>query len=289
MLRPRRHKRRDAKRTPRLKGMTLAKMIPNMITVAATCAGLTGVRYAMDGRWEFAAGAIIVAAILDGLDGRFARMLKAQSDFGAQMDSLSDFVAFGVSPALIAWFWGLHELGGFGWAAGLFFAVCCMLRLARFNSRLDKLPPYAYNYFQGVPAPMGAALGLLPMIVSFETGPVMLLHHPAAVAVWMVLMALLMVSEAPTYSFKKWKLAPRYMLPFMAGVALVLAGLAGAPWLTLSIACAAYLLLIPFSVRSFAKLKAEARRLAEFEEAEEAAAAENTAGGGRVQSLHLNR
>lgn len=293
MLRSRRHKRRDAKRTPRLKGMTLTKMIPNMITVAATCAGLTGVRYAIDGRWEFAAGAIIVAAILDGLDGRMARMLKAQSDFGAQMDSLSDFVSFGVSPALIAWFWALNELGGFGWVAGLFFAVCCGLRLARFNSRLDTLPPYAYNYFQGVPAPMGAALGLLPMIVSFETG-ILPVHHPAAVAVWMILMALLMVSEAPTFSFKKWKLAPRFMLPFMAGVALVLAGIAGAPWLTLSIACGLYLLTIPFSVRSFSKLRAEAARLAEFEEAEGAPGGGDTTAGaddpsGRVRSLRPSR
>ncbi len=281
MLRPRRHKRRDSRRTPRLKGMTLTKMIPNMITVAATCAGLTGVRFAIDGRWEFAVGAIIVAAILDALDGRMARLLKAQSDFGAQMDSLSDFVAFGVAPALIAWFWALNELGGFGWVAGLFFAVCCGLRLARFNSRIDKLPPYAYNYFQGVPAPMGAALGLLPMIVSFETGPILLLH-PAAVAVWMIAMALLMVSEAPTFSFKKWKLAPRYMLPFMAGVGLVLAGLAGAPWLTLSIACVLYLASIPLSLRSFARLKAEAARLAEFDEGEDG----GDEGAAEVRTLH---
>jgi CDP-diacylglycerol--serine O-phosphatidyltransferase len=278
MLGPRRHKRRDAKRTPRLKGMTLAKMIPNMITVAATCAGLTGVRFAIDGRWEFAAGAIIIAAILDGLDGRMARMLNAQSDFGAQLDSLSDFVAFGVAPAFIIWFWALNELGGVGWAAGLFFAVCCGLRLARFNSRIDKLPAYAYNYFQGVPAPMGAVLALLPMILSFEVGDISLLH-PAVISVWMVGMALLMVSEAPTFSFKKWKLEARYMLPFMAAVALVLAGIAGAPWMTLTIASVVYLVLIPFSVRSYAKLKAEAKRLAEFEEAAESEDAE------RVQAL----
>lgn len=298
MLRARRHKRRDAARTPRLKGMTLTKMIPNMITLAATCAGLTGVRFAIDGRWEFAVGAIIVAAILDALDGRMARMLKAQSDFGAQMDSLSDFVAFGVAPALIAWFWMLNGLGGFGWAACLFFAVCCGLRLARFNSRLDTLPPYAYNYFQGVPAPMGAAIGLLPMILSFETGPVALIN-PVVVAAWMIGTALLMVSELPTFSFKKWKLAPRYMLPFMAAVGLVLAGLAGAPWMTLSIALGVYLLTMPLSVRSFTKLRAEAERLAEFEEetegglkppkrADEAEADESEAqpDDGRVHTLH---
>lgn len=265
MLRTRRHKRRDARRTPRLKGLTLTRMVPNMITVAATCAGLTGVRYAIDGHWEFAVGAILVAALLDALDGRMARLLNAATDFGAEMDSLSDFVSFGVAPALIAWFWGLHELGGTGWAAGLFFAVCCGLRLARFNSRLDTLPAYAYNYFQGVPAPMGATLGLLPVIVSFETGALPVLTPPV-LAGWMAAVALLMVSEVPTFSFKKWKLAPRHVLPFMAGVGLVLAGIAGAPWLTLSLACLAYIASIPFSVRSFNKLRAEAGRLAEYDE-----------------------
>lgn len=288
MLRPRRHKRRDAKRTPRLKGLTLTKMIPSMITVAATCAGLTGVRYAMDGRWEFAVGAILVAALFDALDGRMARMLKASSDFGAQLDSLSDFVAFGVAPALIAWFWILDGLGGFGWAAGLFFTVCCGLRLARFNSRIDSLPPYAYNYFQGVPAPMGAVIGLLPMIVSFVTGPIALINS-VTMAVWMIATALLMVSEVPTYSFKKWKLAPRYMLPFMAAVGLVLAGLAGAPWLTLSLACAAYIVSIPLSVRTFGKLKAEAERLAEFDdeggEGEEGGTGQEAGEDARVQAL----
>jgi len=141
------------RKIPRLKGMTVARLIPNMITVASTCAGLTGIRYALEARWEFAVAAILVAALLDALDGRMARLLRATSDFGAQLDSLSDFVAFGVSPALIVWLWSLSTLGGPGWGIALFFAVCCGLRLARFNSRLDTLPPYAYNYFQGVPAP----------------------------------------------------------------------------------------------------------------------------------------
>ena len=290
MLRPRRHKRRDARRTPRFKGLTLTRMLPNMITVAATCAGLSGIRFAIDERWEFAVGAILVAAILDALDGRMARLLNASSDFGAQLDSLSDFVSFGVAPALIAWFWSLNALGGLGWAAGLFFAVCCGLRLARFNSRLDTLPAYAYNYFQGVPAPMGAALGLLPMILFFETGPLPILAPPA-VALWMCAIALLMVSEAPTFSFKKWKLAPRHVLPFMAAVGLVLAGIAGAPWLTLSVACIAYLTSIPLSLRSYARLRAEAERLSQFEDED---SPEPTGGAGqpaedaRVQPLHAS-
>ncbi len=248
------------RKIPRLKGMTVARLIPNMITVASTCAGLTGIRYALEARWEFAVAAILVAALLDALDGRMARLLRATSDFGAQLDSLSDFVAFGVSPALIVWLWSLSTLGGPGWGIALFFAVCCGLRLARFNSRLDTLPPYAYNYFQGVPAPAGAAIGLLPLTVGFVLGdpgivPVW------AVGLWMILSALLMVSEVPTYSFKKFKLAPRWILPFMVGIGLLIAGLASAPWIVLTLVGIAYLSTIPLSLRSYAKLRREAERM----------------------------
>lgn len=250
---------RRRRRMPRLKGLSLTKLIPSMVTVAATCAGLTGVRYALEERWEFAVGAIVLAAILDALDGRMARLLKAASDFGAQLDSLSDIVAFGVAPALILYFWLLKDLSGFGWAIALFLAVCCGLRLARFNSRIDSLPPYAYNYFQGVPAPAGALLALFPMVIDFIFGagtvPVV------AVAAWTVAMALLMVCELPTFSFKKFKLPPGFILPFMALVAVAIAGLAGAPWETLAIVGVAYLITIPISVIRYAKLKAEAGEL----------------------------
>lgn len=265
MLKPR----RKSTRPPRLKGMTVARLIPNMITVASTCAGLTGVRYALEERWEFAVAAILVAAILDALDGRMARLLGATSDFGAQLDSLSDFVAFGVSPALIVWLWGLSALGGPGWGIALFFAVCGGLRLARFNSRLDKLPPYAYNYFQGIPAPAGAAIGLLPLALGFVLG------DPAAIpawaaGVWMVCIALLMVSEVPTYSFKKLKLAPAWILPFMVIVGVLIAGLASAPWETLSIVGVVYLSTIPLSFLSFNRLRREAEKLqSEIDEADE--------------------
>ncbi len=254
------NRRRKSGRPSRLKGTTIARLIPNMITVASTCAGLTGVRYALEARWEFAVAAILVAAILDALDGRMARLLRATSDFGAQLDSLSDFVAFGVSPALILWLWGLSELGGPGWGIALFFAVCCGLRLARFNSRLDKLPPYAYNYFQGIPAPAGAAIGLLPLTLGFVLGDAALIP-PWAAGLWMVGVALLMVSEVPTFSFKKFKLAPRWVLPFMVLVGIFAAGLASAPWETLTIVGAAYLGTIPVSLQSYARLRREADRL----------------------------
>ena len=263
MLRSRRRRRlRGTRRLPRLKGLTVGKLIPNLITVSAVCAGLTGIRFAVDGRWEHAVIAIIVAAILDALDGRMARILNASSEFGAQLDSLSDIVSFGVAPALVLYFWSLQTAGGIGWAVTLFFIVCCGLRLARFNSMLGKLPPYAYNYFTGVPAPAGALMSLVPIVIhlAFEVGVVM---EPAVVGTWSVIMASLMVSRLPTYSFKRFKVPQLYVLPFLVVVGLMLAGLAGRPWHVLTLFTAMYLMTFPFSYRSFRRLKAEADRLHE--------------------------
>lgn len=251
-------RRRRPRRTPRLKGQTFSKIVPNAITVAATCAGLSGIRFAIEGRWEFAAGAILIAAILDTLDGRMARLLKASSDFGAELDSLSDFVAFGVAPAMICYFWLLDALGGFGWGVALFFSVCMGLRLARFNSSLDKLPSYAYNYFQGVPAPAGAGLALLPLLLTFEIPELSQYIPPAFQAIWMIGVALLLVSNLPTYSFKKMKVPSHLMVPAMAGCALAVAFLVGRPWATMSVVLISYLVSFPFSLRSYSKLKAEA-------------------------------
>ena len=157
-------KRRRFRRVPRLKGQTFNRLVPNIITVGALSAGLTAIRFAFEGRWQFAVTAILVAAVLDALDGRMARLLKSASDFGAELDSLSDVIAFGVAPAIVVYLWVLSGVEGPGWIAVLFFTVCCALRLARFNTSIDKLPPYAYNYFTGVPAPAGAGLAILPMI-----------------------------------------------------------------------------------------------------------------------------
>lgn len=263
MLRSRRRRRlRGQRRIPRLKGLSVGKLIPNLITVSAVCAGLTGIRFAVEGRWEHAVTAIIVAAILDTLDGRMARILNASSEFGAQLDSLSDIVSFGVAPALVLYFWSLQAIGGIGWALTLFFIVCCGLRLARFNSMLGKLPPYAYNYFTGVPAPAGALISLVPIVIhlAFEVGVVM---EPVVVGTWSVIMASLMVSQLPTYSFKRSKVPQPYVLPFFVIVGLMLAGLAGRPWHVLSLVAIMYLLTFPFSYRSFRRLKAEAERLHE--------------------------
>ena len=253
-------KRKPRRGVPRFKGLNISKLIPNMITVSATCAGLTGVRFALQEKWEFAVVAIFVAAVLDALDGRMARLLNSASDFGAELDSLSDFVSFGVSPALILYFWSLSALGGIGWAVSLFLVICCCLRLARFNTNIGKLPPYAYNYFTGVPAPAGAMLALLPLMATFSFD-LDLMRHPVIVSVWTVIVALLMVSRLPTFSFKKIKIPTAAILPILIVAGLLVAGLAGAPWRTLTLIGLVYIVSFGYSAWTFRRLKAEAERM----------------------------
>jgi CDP-diacylglycerol--serine O-phosphatidyltransferase len=177
---------------------SLNRMIPNILTLLALCAGMTGIRLAIVGKYEAAVTAIIVAGILDGLDGRIARLLKGTSSFGAQLDSLSDFVSFGVAPAVMLYVWTMAQLQGFGWAVVLIFAVCCGLRLARFNTQIGAdLPPYAYNFFTGAPAPAGAGLVMLPMIASFEFGGTFF-RSPYLNTIVIAAVAALMVSRVPT-------------------------------------------------------------------------------------------
>src|SRR5260221_6827171 len=155
----------------RISGLSLNRMIPNILTLLALCAGMTAIRFAINGKFEAAVIAIIVAGVLDGLDGRVARLLKSTSPFGAQLDSLSDFICFGVAPATVVYLWTMESLGSIGWALSVFFAMCCALRLARFNTQLDvELPPYASYFFTGIPAPGGAGLALVPMYLAFEVG-----------------------------------------------------------------------------------------------------------------------
>lgn len=253
-------KRRNYRNEPRLKGQTFNKIIPHIITVSAMCVGLTAIRFGLDGKWEFAVIAIVIAGVLDALDGRMARLLNVSSEFGAILDSLSDFICFGVAPALVLFFWSLHELGGIGWGLVLFFPVCCSLRLARFNSMDGKLPPYAYNYFTGVPAPAGAGLSLLPMVLSFGFG-FNLAIYPLVPGVWIAIVSLLMVSQVPTYSFKAIKVPNRFVLPLLVIIGLLFAGFSGQPWSTLTVCMIAYMASFPLSVRSFTRLKMEAERL----------------------------
>ena len=236
------------RRRYRPRGLPVNSLIPNVLTVLALCAGMTSIRFALQERYELAVIAIVVAAVLDGLDGRVARLLKGATKFGAEMDSLSDFVCFGVAPALLAFLWSTHELGGFGWMASLAFGTCCALRLARFNTALDDpdRPAWAGKFFTGVAAPAGAGFAMLPLAVSFQLGDAV--RIPELMSIWLLVVALLMVSRIPTYSFKGLRVRREQVLPVLVVVGIVAAMLVSYPWFVLSTIGFAYLASIPFSV-----------------------------------------
>ncbi len=244
---------------PQRPRLSINTMIPNMLTMLALCSGLTAIRFAYEGRWEHAALAIAAAAVLDALDGRIARLLKGSSKFGAELDSLSDMICFGVSPGLVLYFWSLETIGRFGWVLVLLYAVACALRLARFNTAHDDPEPPEWEevFFIGIPAPMAAGLVLLPMVISFNIWEEFF-RRPEVVVMFMLLVSWLMVSRIPTYSFKKVKLKPSWILPTMLIVGLLAAGMLSAPWTTLSIMLLGYLGLIPFSIRSYRAMKKRA-------------------------------
>lgn len=244
------------RRPPRLRGQSINRLIPNILTLLALCSGLTGVRFALEGHFQHAVIAVVLAAVLDGLDGRIARLIGATSKFGAELDSLSDFVCFGVVPAIILYLWVMHDAGRIGWAAVLIYTVCAGLRLARFNTALDdgSRPAWTYNYFTGVPAPAGAGLALLPMIASFDSESGWT-RTPWLVGFWTVMVAALMVSRIPTFALKRLRIPPWMVLPVLLGVGIVAAGLAAEPWLTIQIIGVLYLLSIPLSVRATQRLR----------------------------------
>lgn len=238
----------------RLQGI---KLLPNVLTIVALCTGLTALRFGIDGRWTAAMILVLCAAFIDGMDGAVARLLKATSPFGAQLDSFSDFVSFGVAPATLLYLWNLHEAGAIGWVASLLLCVATALRLARFNvkssnSAMPEELPQKKMFFEGVPSPAGAILSLLPMILSFQMDTVEEGGFPPfIVGIWVLIIAGLMVSRVPTYSLKKVKITQKHMIPLLALVALLLAALASEPWLTLSLICVAYLLSIFRSMKKY--------------------------------------
>lgn len=238
------------------KGLPLRAVAPNAVTALALCSGLSGVRFAIGGQWELAVTMIMVAGVLDGIDGRIARLLHGESRFGAELDSLSDAISFGVAPALILYLWSLSLLPRFGWTAALIFAVFCALRLARFNAAIDEAqqPHKSAGFLTGVPAPAGAGLALLPMFLFFWTNEP-LLASPYLVAPWTALVALLMVSSIATFSWSSLKLRRSVRFEALAVVVLVGAALVSAPWHTLSAVAICYLVTIPFSLLSYAKIK----------------------------------
>jgi len=247
--------RRSRKRIPRLSGLSVNRMVPNSLTLLALCAGMTAMRFAMGGNFEAAVFSIIAAGIFDGLDGRMARLLKATSSFGAELDSLSDFVSFGVAPAAVLYLWTLSGLHGLGWAIALLFAVCCALRLARFNTEMSaELPSYAAPFFTGAPAPAGAGLVMVPMFLSFEWGD-WLFRSPFLNAVTVTGIALLMISKVPTVSLKRIRIPHHLVVPTLLGFGVATAFLTTEPWLTLTAVGIIYVSSIPLTIRSYYRLK----------------------------------
>jgi CDP-diacylglycerol--serine O-phosphatidyltransferase len=246
-------------RRQRLKGLPLNRMIPNMLTLLALSAGMTAIRFGLQERWEPAVLALVAAAVLDGLDGRVARALKGTSKFGAELDSLSDFICFGVAPRMLLYLWAMESAGRLGWIIVVLYSICCALRLARFNTKLDEpdLPPWAYNFFSGVPAPMAAGLVVLPMMISFQIDhPIF--RQPEVVAGFLIAVSGLMISRIPTFAFKKTKIPNAWVLPTMLFVGLYATSMVSAPWLTFSATMAVYAVSIPLSVRSFHSLRKQA-------------------------------
>jgi CDP-diacylglycerol--serine O-phosphatidyltransferase len=238
-------------RRRRFRRIPLRVVLPNLVTLLALALGLTAIRFAIEGRFENSILAIIAAAVLDGLDGRIARALKGTSRFGAELDSLADFVDFGVAPALILYQWSLHEIRGFGWLAAMIFAIACALRLARFNVSLDEpgRPAWQARYFVGMPAPAGACVVLLPLYLhySFLEWPPAGQYVPLQIA-FVLIIGLLMASRLPHYSGKSTDRVPReYFALLMFGIALVVLMLATYPMEMLAILTFIYLAVIPLS------------------------------------------
>ena len=274
------------RRAPR--GLPLRAVAPNAVTALALCSGLSGVQFAIKAKlfendlqtvaaaqlpqlvetiawhWQLAVAMIVIAGVLDGIDGRIARLLHGESRFGAELDSLADAISFGVSPALILYLWSLSALPRFGWIASLLLAVFCALRLARFNAKIDETeqPHKSAGFLTGIPAPAGAGCALLPMVLWFWTGEP-LFRSPLLVAPWVAVIAILMVSSVATFSWSSLKLRRNVRFEALALVVLLGAGFVSAPWHTLTLLTAGYLLTIPFGIASYARvrrLRAAAKR-----------------------------
>nr|WP_253185913.1 phosphatidylcholine/phosphatidylserine synthase [Novosphingobium sp. NDB2Meth1] len=238
------------------RGLTLRALVPNAITSAALCSGLTGIRFAIGGDFHAAVLAVMLAGVLDGIDGRVARLMKAQSRFGAELDSLSDAIAFGVGPALILYLWSLSAVPRFGWFAALALAVCCALRLARFNASID-LPGQPHKlagFMTGVPAPVGAGLAFLPLYLWFASG-LDQFRQPIVVGPWALLIAFLMISNLPTLGWGALRPRRAIRLEVIALAGMLTVALLTEPWLTLVAICALYLVLMPVGLWRYRRIR----------------------------------
>jgi CDP-diacylglycerol---serine O-phosphatidyltransferase len=269
--------RRARLRRRREKGPSFNHLIPNLMTLAGLCVGLSSIRLALDGDYGGAVVAIAIAGAIDGLDGRLARLLKATSRFGAEFDSLTDFLCFGIAPALVIYLWSLQDWGALGFVPSLMFAACMALRLARFNASLDSAPApaFSYSFFTGVPAPAGAGLALFPLFVGLEADRLHLIWlravagFPLITGAVLVGVAALCISTLPVWSFKNFKVPSRFVLPVMVGVMLFAAILFAEPYAAFALIAIAYVAMLPFSLKSYRRLAASASAAEGGEGAEE--------------------
>lgn len=238
-----------------LKELPFNRFLPNLITLATLCAGLSAIRLGLVQKWEHAVLAIVISAILDGMDGRIARFLGTSSRFGAELDSLADFCNFGIAPAILTYLYALQSVDRFGWLICLFYAICMALRLARFNAFLDETPPPLFatgKFFMGIPAPAGGLLACFPMILDFQAPFKMpMIFH----MIMMLGVALMLISKVPTFSFKKTSIPRAFVLPAFILAGIMVASFVMAPWLILTLIGFAYLTLIGFSFRHYKKLE----------------------------------
>lgn len=237
-------------------GIPFRALVPNAVTALALCFGLTGIRFAVGGEWDKALAAIIFAGVLDGMDGRIARLLKAQSRFGAELDSLSDVIAFGVAPALVMFLWSLNAAPQFGWTAALALALACALRLARFNAQIDadEQPHKSAGFLTGVPAPAGAGLAFVPLYLWLITGSETFRAWYVTMP-WVLFVAALMISSVATFSWSSLRVRRSSRLFAIAGIGLLGAALVTNPWVTLLAIALLYVAMLPFSIAAYARVK----------------------------------
>ncbi len=230
-------------------------ILPNMLTLIGVCIGLTSIRFALDEKFEFAIIAIIFAALIDGLDGRIARLIKGTSKVGKELDSLTDMISFGVAPAFILYFWKLNTLGRFGWLLCLIYVICVALRLARFNVNSNQEPSWRDNFFEGVPSPAGAILVLTPLIVSLSGFNIIKLNFDVIVPIFFILTSFLLISKFPSYSFKKIVIPRRTTIFLLFSIVLFFGLLLIYTFNVIAISAIIYLLLLPISFFHYQKLK----------------------------------
>ena len=241
-------------------------ILPNMLTLIGVCIGLTSIRFALDEKFELAIIAIIFAALIDGLDGRIARLIKATSKVGKELDSLTDMISFGVAPAFVMYFWKLNTLGRFGWLVCLIYVICVALRLARFNINSSEEPSWKDNFFEGVPSPAGGILVLTPLIFSLSGFDPFNINFNILVPTFFILTSLLLISKVPTYSFKKIVIRRNTTIFLLFGIVLFFGMLLIYTFEVLAIASLIYILLMPVGYFHFQKIKKDKNENGDIEE-----------------------